>query len=236
MVAGNGSAMVYARPGEPRGERWPIERLRKVETLGGGVDLIEALLREPAVAFLAAESENGDIWIGAGHGEAHLRARGSSITYQLRTGDPLQLGGSWRGTSREWLECTRNGTYPDAAFHLFDQFRTRRSGDLLVIANEGYDFRGRFEVPEHRAGHGSMIRVHMQTPVWSSHPVPDIPLRTVDLFPTMLQWLGVMPPGGIDGELVWVAKRRSSPWNRPDGKMSEPADLVGAVLPGGRGD
>jgi hypothetical protein len=84
-----------------------------------------------------------------------------------------------------------------------DQFRTRRSGDILVVAREGYDFRGRFEVPEHRAGHGSMIRVHMQTPVWSSQPIPNLPLRTVDLFPAMLNWLGVAAPQGIDGESVW---------------------------------
>jgi hypothetical protein len=204
MVAGNGSAMVYVRPGEPRTARWPVERLRYPETFGGRVDLIEALTGEPAVAFLAAESENGDIWVGAQHGEAHLRARGDWITYELRTGDPLLLGGSWRGNSRDWLERTSDCAYPDAAFHLFDQFRTRRCGDLLVIAKEGYDFRGRFEVPEHRAGHGSMIRVHMQTPVWSSHPVPDLPLRTVDLFPAMLHWLGIEPPEGIDGESVWM--------------------------------
>jgi hypothetical protein len=73
-----------------------------------------------------------------------------------------------------------------------------------VIAREGYDFRARFEVPEHKAGHGSLIRAHMQTPVWSSRPIPPAPLRTVDLFPAMLDWLGVPAPEGLDGELVWA--------------------------------
>ena len=45
------------------------------------------------------------------------------------------------------------------AFQLLDQFRARRTGELLVVAREGYDFRDRFEVPEHRAGHGSLMRV-----------------------------------------------------------------------------
>src|SRR5215210_3311867 len=45
MVAGNGSAMVYARPGQPRSERWPIERLRSPETFGSRGDLIDALVR-----------------------------------------------------------------------------------------------------------------------------------------------------------------------------------------------
>jgi hypothetical protein len=126
------------------------------------------------------------------------------VIYQPLSGDPLMAGGAWSASPREWLEATWDGPFPDAPFHLMDQFRSRRSGDLLVVAREGYDFRARFEVPEHRAGHGSMIRPHMQTPVWSSHPIPPAPLRTVDLFPAMLGWLGVRVPDNIDGEPVWL--------------------------------
>ena len=63
-------------------------------------------------------------------------------------------------------------------------------------------------MPEHKAGHGSLISAHMQTPVWASQPVPDIPLRTVDLFPAMLDWLEVEAPPGIDGEPVWLPRSR----------------------------
>jgi hypothetical protein len=196
--------MVYARPGEPRPDRWPVERLRRPETFGGHRDMVASLLQERAVAFLAGETEAGGIWIGSTHGEAHVHAAGDLISYRPLTGDPLLLGGQWSGSSREWLESSWNAVYPDALFHLVDQFRSRRSGDLLVVAREGFDFRGRFELPEHRAGHGSMIRVHMQTPVWSSQPMTGDPLRTVDLFPAMLDWLGVDVPGGIDGAPVWL--------------------------------
>ena len=137
---------------------------------------------------------------------ALLHGDGDTIAYQPLSGDPLLLGGPGRGTSRDWLEKTRHAAYPDAPFHLRDQFHTRRSGDLLVVAREGYDFRGRFELPEHRSGHGSMVRVHMETPVWSSQPIPAVPLRTVDLFPAMLHWLGVKAPPGIDGEPVWLPR------------------------------
>jgi hypothetical protein len=205
MVAGNGSAMVYARPGEPRDHRLPIERLREPAMFGARDrgDLLAELVREPSVAFVAAESEHGGILLVGSSGAARLRVRGDDVTYQPISGDPLELGGPWAGSSRDWLDHSWDGSYPDAPFHITDQFRTRRSGDLLVIAREGYDFRGRFEVPEHRDGHGSLIRAHMQTPVWSSRPIPDKPLRTVDLFPSMLEWLGVTPPPGIDGEPVW---------------------------------
>jgi hypothetical protein len=208
MVAGNGSAMVYARPGEPRQGRWPIERLRSPAAFGSGSDLVAALLREPAVALVAADSGIGGIWIGSSEGEARLCSHGEEFIYEPGEGDPLHLGGYWCGSSREALARSWDGPFPDAPFHLKDQFRSHRTGDLLVVAREGYDFRGRFEVPEHRAGHGSLIRSHMQTPVWSSHPVPAVPMRTVDLFPAMLHWLETELPEGIDGEPVWLPSSR----------------------------
>ncbi|HET6777968.1 MAG TPA: alkaline phosphatase family protein [Gemmatimonadales bacterium] len=210
MVAGNGSAMVYARPGKPRSDRWPVERLRRADAFGAAADMVAALVREPAVAFLAAESAEGGIWIGGRNGDARLVQRNDAISYEIGSGDPLLLGGSWSSSSRGWLERTWSGPYPDVVFHLFDQFRTQRSGDLLVVAREGYDFRARFELPEHRSGHGSMIRVHMQTPVWSNQPIPANVLRTVDLFPTLLDWLKVTVPENIDGISVWNPGRVSA--------------------------
>jgi Type I phosphodiesterase / nucleotide pyrophosphatase len=215
MVAGNGSAMIYARPEEPRESRWPVEQLRRVESFESGEDLVEALLRERAVGLLAAESEQGGLWIGGKAGDALLVSHRDQIIYQPLSGDPLMMGDRWSGTSREWLERTWDGPFPDAAFHLMDQFRSPRSGDLLVIAREGYDFRGRFEVPKHRAGHGSLIRAHMQTPVWSSRPMPEPPIRTVDLFPSMLDWLGVAPPSVMDGELVWSPRGKKRHHDTP---------------------
>jgi hypothetical protein len=204
MVAGNGSAMVYARPGEPRRERWPMERLRRPETFGAGRDIVGALLAEPSVAFVAAEADEGGVWIESATGAARVTRTGGGIAYQILSGDPLLLGGSQNASSREWLEATWDAPFPDAAFHLLDQFRSARAGDLLVIGSEGYDFRGRYELPQHRWGHGSLSRSHMQTPVWSSQPIPAVPLRTVDLFPAMLGWLGVPAPQAIDGEAVWL--------------------------------
>lgn len=211
MVAGNGSAMIYARPGERRSERWPIERLRQPEAFGTESDLVSLLLREPAVAFLAAQSGHSAIWVGSRGGEAYIRSRGEELSYDPVGGDPLHLGECRSGNRREWLERSWNGAFPDAVFQLVDQFRSPRSGDLLVAAREGFDFRDRYEIPEHKSGHGSLTRVHMQTPVWANQPLPSVPFRTVDLFPSMLQWLGVDVPHGIDGELLWEPRNRSYP-------------------------
>ncbi len=210
MVAGNGSAMVYARPGEPRHRRWPVERLRQPDAFGSADDMVSALLAEPSVALVVGESVDGGVWVGSARGGARLSASEAGVTYQPLDGDPLGVGGAHTATMRGWLESTWDSPYPDAVFHLLDQFRAERTGDLVVVAREGYDFRERFEVPEHKAGHGSLIRAHMQTPVWASEPVPAMPFRTVDLFPAMLDWLEVPTPDGIDGEPVWLPRAQSS--------------------------
>jgi arylsulfatase A-like enzyme len=208
MVAGNGSAMVYARPAEAREPRWTVERLRQGDAFGSEHDVVAALLAEPAVALVAGESAGGGIWVGSTRGGARLTATADGIAYDPLDGDPLAVGGPRTMTSRGWLEATWDAAFPDAAFQLLDQFRADRTGDLVVVAAEGFDFRERFEVPEHKAGHGSLIRAHLQTPVWASEPVPAQPLRTVDLFPAMLDWLEVPAAAGIDGEPVWLPRSR----------------------------
>jgi len=205
MVAGNGSAMVYARPHAPRPRRWPLEHLRRPESFGGRSDLIARLLGEPAVALVAAEAREGEVVVANAEGEADLRQHGHLIQYQPRSADPLALGEPFEAGPREWLERTWDAALPDAAFQLLDQFRSDRTGDLVVVGNEGFDFRKRFEIPEHRSGHGSLIRAHMHTPLWSNARLPAVRLRTVDLFPTMLDWLQTAIPAGIDGSLVWRA-------------------------------
>ena len=215
MVAGNGSAMVYARPGEPRERRWPLERLRRPDAFGTQGDIVAALLAERAVGLVAAEDEDGGVRVASWEGEAVLRRLGPGISYRPVTGDPLGIGRPWLATERAWLDATWDAEYPDAAYQLMDQFRSSRTGDLVVVARSGFDFRERWEIPEHRAGHGSLTRDHMQTPVWSNVPLPEGPIRTVDLFPAMLRWLSVELPPGVDGAAPWLPNPGPSVGRRP---------------------
>ena len=235
MVAGNGSAMVYAQPNVRRHERWPVERLRQRDAFGGGADLVAALIAEPAVALVAGESAKGGVWVGRSNGTALIRRGAGTISYRPLEGDPLGVGGKRSGSERDWLESTWDAEFPDAAYHLLDQFRAGRAGDLLVVAREGYDFRARFEVPEHRSGHGSLIRGHMQTPVWTSEPLPAAPLRTVDLFASMVDWLEVPLPAGIDGAPVWLPGARVRRDRDPASPAYAQTALIPADLPAGSG-
>ncbi len=209
MVAGNASAAVYARPGVRRAHRYPLAALRRPEAFGAPHDLVARLVAEPAVAFVAGEDEDGGLRLASASGEARVRLAGEEIRYEPLDGDPLELGGAVRGDVAAWLEGAAETPYPDAPAQLLDQFRSARAGDMVVIAREGYDFRRRFEFPEHRSGHGSLLRAHMLTPAWSNRPLPATALRTVDLFPAMCDWLGVPVPEGIDARAVW--RPRSGP-------------------------
>ena len=207
MVAGNAFASVYARPGVPRERRWPMEQLRRPEAFGTDHDVVAALVREPAVAFVAGQDSEGSVRVASSVGEAIITREQDSIRYSPLSGDPLELGASFAGDRDAWLARTFDATFPDAAVHLLDQFSSPRGGDLVLSAREGYDFRGRFEIPEHKSGHGSLIRAHMQTPLWTNRPLPDVPMRTADVFPALLDWLDVPLPEGIDGRAVWQPGR-----------------------------
>lgn len=203
MVAGNAFASIYARPGVPRTRRLTMDQLRRPDAFGTDYDVVAALVREPAVGLVAAENSEGNIRVASSVGEAIITRGGDAIHYTLLSGDPLEMGASFAGDRDEWLAHTFDSAYPDAAVHLLDQFSSPRGGDLVLSAREGFDFRDRYEIPEHKSGHGSLIRGHMHTPLWTNHPLPRTPMRTVDVFPALLDWLDVPLPAGIDGRPVW---------------------------------
>ena len=203
MVAGNGSAMIYARPESRRAARWSLATLRRPEAFGTADDVVAALVAEPAVAFVAAEDRPGGVRLANATGEAVIALGPDGISYRPESADPLGTG-PFSGADRECLARTFDSTYPDAAAQLLDQFRSPRTGDLIVVAREGYDFRDRWEIPEHKAGHGSLFRAHMQVPLWANHALPGTPMRTVDVFASLLEWLGEPAPAVLDAEPVWT--------------------------------
>jgi hypothetical protein len=154
-------------------------------------------------AFVAGVDGEGSVRVASAAGEAIITREATSIRYAPLSGDPLELGASFAGDRDAWLGRTFDSAFPDAPVHLLDQFSSPRAGDLVVAAREGYDFRKAFEIPEHKSGHGSLIRTHMHTPLWTNRPVPDAPMRTADVFPALLDWLDVTVPDGIDGRALW---------------------------------
>lgn len=197
MVAGNCSAGVYARPGVRRDRRLSLRELHDPATWDAPHDVIARLVREPGVAFIATDDLTGGLVLECAEGTATVTREGAQFCYRPAAGDPLRLGGPREADAAGWLAAAVTDAFPDAAVQLLDQFRASRAADLVVIANEGWDFRDNFEVPEHKAGHGSLTAGQMLVPCWSSQPVPPV-VRTPEVYGMLLRWLGVASAGRTD--------------------------------------
>src|SRR2546421_425576 len=185
MVSGNGCAHVYFS-GSSDGQT-PAE-------------LVERLLMLPGVGLGVYRDDGAAVLVARGRLRARLREDAAGVTYEPLVGDPLGLGPlPLTLPDRELLEASRATEFPDAPRQLLQLLSCARSGDLVLAADPGVDFRGPWELPEHRSGHGSLFAEHMLVPIAASVPLPDAALRTVDLMPTMLEILGAPVPDGLDG-------------------------------------
>jgi hypothetical protein len=180
-VSGNGMSHVYFRGGEvPR-------------------EVVDWLLLEPAVDVLATRDGDG-LRVESRRGRALLAERDGKVEYRPLEGDPFGFAAvPERMTHEEALERTFETAYPDALVQLVQLLRSPRTGDLIVSATPGFDLRFRYESPEHRSSHGALYRQHMLVPLALSAPLDARPMRTADVFATVLDWLGRDPPAGIDG-------------------------------------
>ena len=220
-VSGNGMCHVYLR-GEDG--TWATRPSRDV--IGQRhPGLIESLLEEPAVEIIATRGEGpGSLIVESKSGVADLaEAAGGGVIYSARDGrDPF----GWDGVpaqmgSREALEETVDTDHPDALVQIAQLFRSGRTGDLIISANAGYDLRERFEWPHHFSSHGGLVRDHMLIPVASSVPLAAGPVRSADVATTVLDYLGVPAPSGVDG--VTRLERSASDLRAAGPAMASPA-------------
>ena len=189
MVSGNASVQLYFDPRSGRDAPLTESSIPQA--------ILERLLALPAVRLAAGRADNGGVVVRTLTGRALLTRASGLIRYEPATGDPLGLGGAVELEDRDLLARTRETDVPDAPRQLLQLFQAPRAGDLVLSAAPGADFRGPWEIPEHRAGHGSLSAEHMEVPIATSVALPDAPVRTVDLMPTILERLDVTVPPGV---------------------------------------
>ena len=194
-VSGNGMAHVYLRGGG-----WSGPAPARDEIDAGHPDLRPGLLAEPAVDLVITRDGEGGAWIESRRGLARLAEHADGVRYGVEGDDPFgwpQLPGEmpWE----QALELTFDSGHPDALVQIEQLFRSRRSGDVVVSAAPGWDLRERYEHPEHHSSHGALHAGHMLVPFAASEPLAEGPMRTADVFSTVLDWLGREPPAGVDG-------------------------------------
>jgi hypothetical protein len=211
MVSGNAMANVYLAA-EDGG--WRVRA--DVERAGGRpAELLARLLAEGAIdhviyrrigdgaSYVVAASKGGKTaravitFEGAGHDRV--------VRYQVEGEDPFGYGPlPARMTATEIAALTAHTDYPDAPWQIGEFFRSPRAGDLIVCARPGFDLRARFEYQPHNGSHGGLHRDHMHVPAAVNGAWQSDRLRSVDLFPSILQSLGKPIPSAVDGTAVGI--------------------------------
>lgn len=200
MVSGNSFANIYlASKGE-----W--ERpLAGHELEGEHRRLLTALCRREEIEWIAFRMDGDATKIMSDSGRALLDKVGDHYTYDYEGSDPLRLGlAHGRVSESEALSVTIETEFPDALEQIWQLFTSRRTGDIIVTSKPGYDLRGRRELPEHHSSHGALCREHMRVPILSNRPLShEGPARTVDLFATIAESLGLSPTKPHFGRSLW---------------------------------
>ena len=175
-----------------------IYRRGGAEASGGG----DASGGRSADYVVASRAGRAVIALEAGDGGASDRR----VRYRVESADPFGYGPLPEGMTKvEVAASTAASDYPDAPWQVCEFFRSPRAGDLIVCARPGYDLRARFEYQPHNGSHGGLHREHMLVPAAVNGAWGAERMRSVDLFPSILQSLGKAIPRAIDGAPVAIA-------------------------------
>lgn len=194
MVSGNGMTHIYFRNSNGWRGRTTYKDILKISP-----GLLDDLLGEKAVDILACR--DGDfIRVMSRRGSARLKLNANEILYEAVDRDPFGYDNLYGSMDpKTILEMTVDSEYPDAPFQITHLFAAPRTGDLIISAKPGFDLRLRYESPEHKSSHGSLHRSHMLVPVLCNKRFKERAMKTVDIFPTVLESLGERIPENIDG-------------------------------------
>jgi hypothetical protein len=193
MVSGNAMAQIYLELDRKTRPWWPELEDRWSE-------LVQSLLARESVDVLALPHSRTSIEVRAPRrGAALIVQDRERYSYRPIDGDPFGIGEHEGLTDIEAHEVTADCDYPDGIVQLALLGGAHRSGEIILSATRGWDFRSRYEPIPHVSSHGAMHREHMLVPLLMNRRPRRTPLRTVDVMPSALAVLGEPIPGGLDG-------------------------------------
>jgi hypothetical protein len=193
MVSGNAMTHLYldleqkTRPWWPSiGDKWNY--------------LAERLLTRASVDLLILPTSAASCEIRArDRGSATLTWAESRYSYTPRSGDPLGIGVQKSLDDGDAYDATIATDYPDGLVQIAHLIASPRCGDIVLSAARDWDYRARYEPIPHVSSHGALHREHMLVPLLLNRVPSGIPRRTVDVMPSALAALGIMPPKSLDG-------------------------------------
>ena len=192
---GVSSTFLYL-PGEKGWEDVPtLARLRHFPGKHRMVDMIELIRNQEAVEWLAVRDgvDRVRIYNKKGEGLITRIPNGDNplFSYTFSGKDPFEYNKKFKlADAKSWLAATIHEKHPNAIVDLGNLFADPMVGDILVTLEDPWGFR------RIKAGtHGSLSQSDMHIPLMMAGPGVSKGTRTlakgVDVFPTVLEWLGL---------------------------------------------
>jgi len=203
MVSGNAMAHIYLGLSSRTPLGWDALKNHMTGAMTND-GIAKTLLARPSVDLMILPNGANDT-SARGACEIHTRDRGSAVlmwrgdsfTYDPMHGDPLGLGTLRDVSADEMYRLSLDTDYPDAPVQLAALCSAPRTGDIIVSAARGWDYRARYEPIPHASSHGALHREHMLVPFLTNHPVQHTPRRTIDVMPSAAALLGCRAHGAV---------------------------------------
>lgn len=193
MVSGNAMAHLYLELGRRSRAHWAALANR-------WEDLARWLVGRESVDLALLPLDDARCLVRSRRGTATVAWHGALVSYRRDAGDPLAIGADLDDvTVNAAHDATAATAYPDSVVQVARLAACSRSGDIILSATPGWDFRERYEPIPHVSTHGGLHRDHMMVPLLLDAPPARLPRRTADVMPSSLAALGIPAPAGLDG-------------------------------------
>ena len=193
MVSGNAMAHIYVNLSARERLYWPNVSPRYQQ-------LVERLLARASVDLMILPTTNGAT-VRSSRGDAEVSVHdGSRLSYRRVSGDPLGIGQDIRAACQgAAYDCTAGTDYPDSLAQITTIATSARSGEIILSARRGWDYRSKYEPIPHVSSHGALHAEHIMVPLLTNRRYSGTPRRTTDVMPSALRALGREIPAGLDG-------------------------------------
>ena len=194
MVSGNAMAHLYLELHRRERAGWSALRER-------WEPLVRMLLARESVDLVMLPIDDSQTEVRSRErGSAIITAANGRYSYRTLDGDPLGVGFELQNVyASDAFDALARGDYPDAIVQIAQLAASARSGDIIVSATPGWDFREKWEPVRHASTHGSLHKDHMLVPLLVSRPVSGTARRTADVMPSALAALRLPPANDLDG-------------------------------------
>ena len=155
--------------------KYPINSKTSQDKKNKYVDIVKEIISLKGIEFVIYQRSKGEIVIHSRKGIGIIKDNAQKYQYNYKQNDPLKYS-EYKKTRRliskgfyssiEWLRASYESEYPDAIYRIAKLLQHPKSGDLVIIASQGYDMGKNYEiiVKNFKGGHGSLHADSMRVP------------------------------------------------------------------------